>query len=334
MEYILPGFYTSIQILVLMSIGFIARKAGLVDQGFQKSVSAFLVKAALPLYFFAKMGRADLNVFRNSLYMPLAALVSFSAAFLLAFAVFRFLPLKTNEKRAGTALGAFGNSGYVPISLIEIFPMTIPVFSRYFDLDKAVILIGIYIFLYSPLLWSLGNNLITKRGHDFSLRNFISPPVCGILAGLLIPLFHLQEIVFNPEMPLLYIYTAIEKLGTILAPLILVTLGAMIAGIHLHDSVRRQMNTVLVGVIAVRYVLLPVIYFLFCIFILKPLGIDKVIIFVLFLEFHIPPANNFSTMAMNAGVNEDLTAYILFVTYILYIVLLPLYLMIFMSVLV
>ena len=144
MEYILPGFYTSIQILVLLSIGFVTRKTGLIDENFQKSVSSFLIKAALPLYFFTNMGRADLSALRSSLYMPLAAVINVAAAVLLAFAVFRLMPLEKKVKRAGIALGTFGNAGYIPISLIEIFPMTIPVFSNYLGGNKAVVLIGVY----------------------------------------------------------------------------------------------------------------------------------------------------------------------------------------------
>ena len=332
MEYILPGFYTSIQILVLLSIGFVTRKTGLIDENFQKSVSSFLIKAALPLYFFTNMGRADLSALRSSLYMPLAAVINVAAAVLFAFAVFRLLPLEKKVKRAGIALGAFGNGGYIPISLIEIFPMTIPVFSSYLGGNKAVVLIGVYLIIYSPLLWSVGNYFISRHNQKFSLNAFLSPPMYGIIAGLLIPLFRLQPFLFNPRMPFLYIYTAIEKLGTMLAPLVLVSLGAMIAGIKLHDSVRKQMNMVLLGVIFIRYLLLPAFYYLLYFYVLKPLGFEQAIIFVLFLEFHIPPANNFSVMAMNAGVNEDITAYVLLVTYILYIVLLPVFLMFFMSV--
>ncbi len=331
MEYILPGFYTSIQILVLLGIGFFTRKAGLIDQGFQKSVSSFLIKTALPLYFFTNMGRADLSFLKSSLYMPLAAVINTAAAVLFAFAVFSLLPLEKREKRAGIALGAFGNAGYIPISLVEIFPMTIPLFSGYFRSDKAVVLIGIYLFIYSPLLWSVGNYFLSGHNKKFSLKAFLSPPMYGIMAGLLIPVFHIQPVLFNPRLPFLYVYTALEKLGTILSPLILVTLGAMIAGIRLHDSVRKKMNLVLFGVLAVRYLLLPFFFYLLYYFILKPFGAEKAIVFVLFLEFHIPPANNFSTIAMNAGMNEDLTAYTLLVTYILYIVLLPVFLMIFMA---
>ena len=328
----LPGFFTSIQILVLLGIGFFARKSGIVDQHFQKSVSAFLIRIALPLYFFTKMGSSDISVLRGSLYMPLAAVVNTAAAVLFAFLFFSILPLDKREKGAGIALGAFGNGGYIPISLIEIFPMTMPLLSEYFGGDKAVVLIGIYLFIYSALLWSVGNYFLSSHSRKFSIKSLLSPPVYGILAGLFIPLFSLQPFFFNPGMPFLYIFSALEKMGTILAPLILVTLGAMIAGIKLHHSVRKQMNLILTGVIAVRYVLVPIFFYLIFFLILKPLNADSAIVFVLFLEFHIPPANNFSTMAMNAGVNEDLTAYVLLVTYLLYIVLLPLFLMIFMAV--
>ena len=331
MEYMLPGFYTSIQILVLLSVGYFARKTGLVDQGFQKSVSSFLIKAALPVYFFTKMGKSDLSVLKQSFYMPLAAVINVAVALLFAYTVFSLLPIENKGKRAGMALASFGNGGYIPVSLIGIFPLTIPVISSLFDCDKAVVLIGMYLVIYSPLLWTIGYFLISRQNQKFAVKNLFSPPLFGIIAGFLIPLFKIQPVLFNPRLPFLYIYSALEQLGLVLAPMILVTLGAMIAGIKLHDSVKKQMSFVLAAVIAVRYFLLPGFYFLAYFFVLKPLGIEPAVIFVLFLEFFIPPANNFSTMAMQSGVNEDMTAFVLFVTYILYIVLLPVFLMFFMS---
>ena len=242
-----------------------------------------------------------------------------------------FFLLHKKKKKAGIALGTFGNAGYIPISLIGIFPLTIPVFSTVFNCDKAIVLIGVYLIIYSPLLWSVGYFLISRDNQNFSFKNLLSPPLYGIIAGLLIPLFHLQPVLFNPALPFLYIYSALEQLGLVLSPLILVTLGAMIAGIKLHSSVKKQMNYILIAVSVVRFLLLPAFYFLVYFFVLKPIGAEKAVVFVLFLEFVIPPANNFSTMVMDSGVNKDLTAYILFVTYILYIVLLPVFLMLFMS---
>ncbi len=282
MEYMLPGFYTSIQIFVLLFIGYITRKTGLIDQAFQKSVSSFLIKAALPLFLFTKMGRSDLSILKHSFYMPLAAVVNVAAALLFAYAVFRFLPVEAKEKRAGIALGTFGNAGYIPISLVGIFPLTIPVFSTVFNCDKAVVLIGVYLIIYSPLLWSIGYFLISRDNQKFAFKNLLSPPLYGIIAGLLIPLFHLQPVLFNPSLPFLYIYSALEQLGLVLSPLILVTLGAMIAGIKLHSSVRKQMNYILTAVAAVRFLLLPAFYFLVYFFILKPLGIENAVVLFFF----------------------------------------------------
>ena len=151
------------------------------------------------------------------------------------------------------------------------------------------------------------------------------------MAGLLIPLLNLQHFVFDPALPVVYIYKALERLGSVLTPLILVNLGAMIAGIRLHSSVKKQMNVVLAGVAAVHYLIMPAVFYLLYFLVLRHINLDKTIIFVLFLEFHIPPANNLSTMAMDAGINEDLTAYVLLVTYILYVLLLPVFLIFFSS---
>lgn len=329
MEYVLPGFYTSIQLIALLGLGFFIRRTNLVDSAFQKSVSGFLIKAALPLYFFTTMARADISFLRESLYMPVAAVINVIAALAFSYAVFSIIALPEGEKRAGIALASFGNSGYIPVSLLEILPVTMPLFSGIHGGDKAVVLIGIYLFVYSPVLWSLGNYYISRQRSALSVRKLLTPPLYGILIGLLVPVFRLGPIIFNQELPFFYVFKALEKIGTVVAPLILVTLGAMIAGIKLHSSVKKQMNMVLFGTVLVRYLLLPLFFFSAYFLFLGPTGVDRVLLFVLFLEFHIPPANNFSTMALDSGVNEDVTAYVLLVTYAAYVVLLPVYLFIF-----
>jgi len=96
MEYLLPGFYTSIQFIVLIGLGFIIKRTGLVDNNFQKSVSGFLVKTALPVYFFTNMGKADISILIGSLYMPFAAVVNAAFAMLSSYIIFRFLPSSVN----------------------------------------------------------------------------------------------------------------------------------------------------------------------------------------------------------------------------------------------
>jgi len=331
LQYLIPGFYTSIQFIVLIGLGFIIRRTGLVNGNFQKSVSTFLVKVAMPVYFFTNMGKADITFLKGSLFMPLAAMAVPAISILSAFIIFRFISLPLKEKRASLALSAFGNAGYIPLSLLEILPLTMPLLASVYNFEKAVVFIGVYLFIYSPLLWSFGNFLIARSNVKFSFKELLSPSLYGIMAGLLIPLLNLQNFVFDPALPVVYIYKALERLGSVLTPLILVNLGAMIAGIRLHSSVKKQMNVVLAGVAAVHYLIMPAVFYLLYFLVLRHINLDKTIIFVLFLEFHIPPANNLSTMAMDAGINEDLTAYVLLVTYILYVLLLPVFLIFFSS---
>ncbi len=332
MEYLIPAFYTSLQIMVLIGLGFAVRRLNLIPESFHKAVSGFLVNVALPLYFFTKLGKTDLAFFRDGLFMPAASLVILALSLGMASLVFRFLPLSLGEKRAGMAMASFGNSGYLPLSFVEILPLTMPGIAERFGLDQAPLFIGAYLFANSPLLWTVGNFLITRSGTAIKPRELLTPPLYGIIAGLLIPLFHLEPFVFDPKLPFVYIFSALQQLGLVITPMILVNLGAMIAGVRLRDHFRKEMGAMLAGVSFIRFLLLPLLFYISYFLFLRHMNLHPAIVFILFLETHVPPANNLSVMAIQAGVNEDVSAFTLLGTHIVYILLVPLFIALFLHV--
>jgi predicted permease len=63
---------------------------------------------------------------------------------------------------------------------------------------------------------------------------------------------------------------------------------------------------------------------------MKPLAFSPAQIWTIFLLMHLPPATNFSVMASRAGRNEAHVSFTLLVTYLVYLVALPLYLLLFL----
>jgi len=245
--------------------------------------------------------------------------------------MFYFLPLKSDEKRAGIAFSSFGNSGYFPLSVIEIFPVTLPLISELFGTSEPTLYVGVYLLINSPLLWSVGNYLMTGKGRRPGIKEIITPPFVGVIFGFIALLTGFGAIAGNQELPFFHILSSLERISAMTMPLILISLGAMIGNLHTSGEKLSKLLLMAGATSAVRFLIMPALfygsYFLF----LKNLNLTPVQLWVLFLETHIPPASNLAVMAHSKGINEDYAAYTLLVTYSLYMIIFPFYLMLFLS---
>jgi malate permease and related proteins len=329
--YFLPIFYTVLQLFALIAIGFFLKKFGGWEDKFFSSLSIFVVKIALPLYLFIKISSSDPNVIARSPMFLLAAIIIMGTGAIVSIAVFSFLPFKENGKRAGIAFSTFGNSGYFPMSVIEIFPITLPFISELFGTSEPTLYVGVYLLVNSPVLWSAGNYLMTGKGKRPGIKEIFTPPFIGVLLGFLALLSGFEVIAGNKEMPVFHILASLEKISVMTLPLILISIGAMIGNLHVSGEKPSKLMLMAGATSTVRFLIMPALfygsYFLF----LKNLNLTPGQLWVLFLETHIPPATNLAIMAHSKGINEDYAAYTLMVTYALYMVIFPFYLMLFLQ---
>ena len=325
----LAVFYTLLQLLVLMALGFgLARFRGYPRILFQ-GLNRLTLNVALPVYFFVGISATSLADIRSGWIFPIASVVLITVSLSLSAPLLRLLRTPQEDRRTGMALSAFGNSGYIPLALMEIFPLTLPALAERFNPATATVYIGAFILVNSPLQWSLGNWLIAGRRGRPKATELITPPFVGILAGFAIVVTGVQGPLFDPHLPFLYAYKALEKVGNLTLPLIMICLGAMIAELSFEAGSWREMLGMAAAVSAVRYLALPLCFVAAYLFFLRPLGFTPVQNWVLFLEMHIPPATNLTIMAARAERNEHHVSFTLLVTYLLYILVLPLFMYVF-----
>ena len=321
--------YALLQLLFLSGIGFFLSRL----RGWPREVflgfNRFVATVALPVYFFTSIARTDPAGLRASWIFPVAAIAVCLVGLGVSTPVFALLPFSRAERKAGIGLSTFGNSGYLPLALMEILPLSLPALAERFGFSTATLYVGTYLVLNSPLLWTLGNWLVTGTGKP-RVGELITPPFIGIVTGLAVTALGLQGPLLDPTLPFLHIFRALERLGAVTVPLIMVALGAMIGGLSFEPGSRRGLFGMAATVAAVRFALLPAafvgIYFL----VLRPLSFTPSQTWVIFLMMHLPPATNLSVMAASAGRNEAHVSFTLLVTYLLYIVALPLYLLLFL----
>ncbi|MFP4383400.1 MAG: AEC family transporter [Spirochaetia bacterium] len=334
-RFFIPSLYIVLQITVVAALGFFLRRSkGRWGGDFFSSFSAMVVKVTLPIYFFVKFSQASLEDLKSAWMFPLAGPVIPLVGMGLSLIVLTLFRLRGNERRTAAAIGSFGNSGYIPITIVELLPLALPAVAASFGTDLPLLFIGSYLLTHSPLLWSFGRYLVTGSADKPKLKDFISPPLLGILAGLTIPLLGLKPVFFDSDLPFWYIHSALAKVSNITFPAILLCLGAIIGELKINgvDRIRkRQLLSSTAAVMIVRYLLMPGIFYGVFFAVFKPLQVPPPVIWVFFLETHIPPANNFAVMAKDSGRNEDITAFALLITYLAYLVVLPVSMLLFLT---
>lgn len=337
---VLPVLYTILQIAVPVLLGFFFRRAtGLSNESYNV-FGKLVVTLTLPLYFFVRVSRIDTTeILRGALFPVAAALIvgfGVAAGWLLAILMYPDRGSDTREeiryeRRLLAALGGFGNSGYLPLSIQELLPLTIPAMASYFGTDLPILFIGAYIFIQSPLLWSVGNYLVTGSIGKMQIRSFISPPIFGIVLGLAASIAGLSGAASDRSSALYYIWYALETVGSLTIPLVLLTLGGLIAGIHIPRGSGRRFRRMAGAVLVVRFLIIPGAFWLLYLTTHRLGFLPPAAILVLFLETHTPTASNFTVMTARVGRNEGEAAFTLMAGYIAYLIVFPIYLTVFLS---
>jgi predicted permease len=325
----LAVFYALLQLLFLSGLGFFLSRLRSWPRELFHGFNRFVVSVALPLSFFTSIARTDAASLRSSWIFPLAALASIALGLAFSGAVFGLPGFSPEDRRAGAGLSTFGNSGYLPIALMEILPLSLPALAQRFGFATAPLYIGTYLMVYSPTLWTLGNWLVAGTRRP-KLGELITPPFVGIVAGLAILGLGVQRPLLDPALPFYHVFRALERVGATTVPLVMVALGAMIGELAFEPGTRRGLLGMAAAVSAVRYLLFPAAFVAAYYLLLKPLAFTPTQVWTLFLLMHLPPATNFSVMASRARRNEAHVSFTLLVTYLVYLVVLPLYLLLFL----
>ena len=330
MEHIvLPVVYTALQLFLFIGIGVVIKKAGSWSEDFFTSLSRLVVRVVIPVYLFSRISRTDIGDFSSSwIFFAASALVTVTG-FSLGALFFSGKGIGRRERKAGISFSAFGNSGYLAISITDIIPISFPLLAEAVGSTTPFLYIGAYNLIHSVCLWSVGNFLIAGTSKRIRGREFFSPPVVGILSGFLVMSLGIGPLLEDKALPLYHLYTVLDKMSGLALPLVLICLGAMIAGLKPGMGRMLKAGRFISRILVIRFLLFPGLFYLFYFILFKPQEYATAQLWILFLMTHTPPALNLSVMAAQGGVNKELTSYTFLITYSVYIVLLPLFLLIF-----
>lgn len=328
-QYFFPILFSLLQILFLISVGFVLRRFAKWDNNVFAQISKLVVKITLPAMFISRISSISRSDLTSGAFFPFYTFIIVGVSLLFSLLFSRLFRIPHQSRKGYLALCIFSNVGYIPLALIDIFHVTILNFGNFFNLPLPSFYIGSFLFTYSPLLWSLGNYLITDSSSCLRFKQFIPPPVIGILTGLLLCLLGTGPLIADINMPFHYLHAGVKTLGSITSPLILLVLGAMIGDLKLDHPLSKEEVIFAFSPLLIRYGLLPVTFLMLLNYIPAMKTLSPAFLLVLFIQTTVPSPANFSVMAKTAGKNEEKTALSLLVAYGTYPLILPFYMVIF-----
>ena len=291
--------------LILICMGIVAMKCGILDEHSLGSVSKLVMRMALPAYIFINTaeGATREGLAQSLLVIPLAIALYVLLA-LLSKLLETIFHLKDNRAKVFRAIVMFGNVGFMGIPLVvELYP------------DTALLYISLFTILDQGLFWTYGVSLtkpVTLQKEKFSLKNLknlLSPALVAIVGATIL-------VLLNVHLPNV-LTTALTRLGAASMPLSLIYIGGMLS----LTDVRKVLRCgELYAEILLKMILLPLAYFLTMRALSVPMDMAGTITFLTGL----PAINMVAMLSKNNGSDGDYAVCAVMLTTIACLITLPL----------
>jgi hypothetical protein len=301
-------------VFALGAVGYVAVRARVLTRIGVAELTRLLVSFILPAFLFESV----YNEFSRE-KLPFLAVIGgleLAAVVLGASLAWALAAVVRARSHRGTimALCAYQNNAYLPVPLV--MALLAPD-----DAARARFFIGIFVLFFNPLLWTVGAFLLGEevpRGRRLAtfLRRMANGPFLSVLAGILVKTLFLQMGWTMPHGVLVFVKT----LGGATVPLAMVVLGAILAEAHWSRDFEPRAIFV---VMAVKMALVPLVALAW----LRTVpALDPILKLVVLVEAAAPPATNIMLVTKRYGGNTSLVALVLFATYLVSILTMPLWL--------
>lgn len=285
-------------LFIIMFIGIAAKRAKIINDGVEASISTLLMKIALPsLVLTSTNFETSTEVFSNMISILLITVASYLLTILLCTLIAKGLRYDKKNANVFISLIVFANVGFMGYPVARAFFGEIGVF--YTTVANLV---------FTFFLWTYGI-LLFNRKEKLNLGKLFN--IGTVSTCIAIFMFLLQLKLPYP------IYTALELTGKMTTPLAMILVGSLIAEI---DIIKLVSNKKVYLVSAIRLLLLPAA----TAYILKFLSFSEMVISICTLMAAMPSgatnaifANQFDSKPLFASTG-------VFVTTLLSIITLPL----------
>ena len=300
MELFTKTLQLQVELLLLMIVGYIAKKAKVIDNHQQKGLSELLINIILPANiiksFISTKNITNEYLFNCFLMILICLLIQLFTLIVFPYFFKRFDKTKSNVMEYGMLVS---NSSFIGIPVVEYLYGSIAV------TYTAVFQIPLRIFM-----WTAGVSLFTENKSNFKEKVKLiltHPCIISVVVGFIL-------MVSGINMPL-FLNDTIKYLSNSTTPISMLVIGAMLADIdvkHLFDFSTLYFSFL-------RLVAYP----LFLLVVLNIVGVDKLLTEILVLMTAMPCGSTCAILAQKYGYDYEYASKIIFVSSLFSIVTIP-----------
>lgn len=307
-----------IALFILLIIGFIVKRYGIITDELNKGLSNLIIKVTLPALLITSMNyRFSQEMFNNSMLILLVGTITY--VFMMAIAGLFTRIFKSEEPQKGVYkfLIIFSNTGFMGYPILHAVYGEIGVFYG-----------GVFNLLFNIFLWTLGVILVTPNivskdqigateKRIFNYRSLINPGIISVIIGFGLFVFSIQipSVIYNP----------LKSLGDTTTPLAMVVVGAMLGDGKFKEIIS---NYKLMAVSFIRLIMIPVAMIL----ILPLFNLPEIVLGTLVIVCGMPAAANTAIFARLYNSDYKLGSQGVFVTTLLSVITIPLMILLLTSI--
>ncbi len=313
MEGVLHGLEGIFEVLFIIAIGVILSKKGWFGSNMSAVFSKLVMKISLPLYMLCQMEK---DFTHDSLIRIAPDLILPFASIFLAYIVGRIAAkvLHIRRERQGVFVTCFFIANTIFIGL----PVNLALFGT-----QSVPSVMLYYMANTTMFWTLGiyhivNDSQGGKGNMplFSaqtIKKVFSPPLMGFLIGLAL-------VLANIKLPN-FLLTSFQYVGNMATPLSLLVIGIEMAGISFSDI---HWDRDVVGALIGRFLVCPA-----CVLALLPfIPVTPMSAQVFTMQASMPAMTQMTVVAKSIGADVRYSTQVTFITVVMGIVVIPLYMFI------
>lgn len=308
MDVILNALQSVLSIVVLIILGYYLARKGFFNDGAAALFSKLVINVSLPPMMISNM----VSFFdRENIYSAGKGIIIPFASMLICYAVAVLISniIKVNPERKGIFRAMFFASNTIFIGL----PVNLALFG-----EQSVPYVLFYYVANTTVFWTIGIHSISKdkggsKDKVFSIntvKRIFSPPLLGLLAGMLIVMSGIRL----PN----FILDSCRYLGQLTTPLSLLFIGISFSTIKIKDiTFDKDMAALLLG----RFVISPLIVYFLTFIIPIPSLMTKVFI----IQSAMPVIAQSAIVAAAYGGDQYYATYMVTITSILSVAFIPVY---------
>ena len=313
MEFVLKALEGLFSIVFIIGIGFVLSRRGWFDEYSSALIARLVTAVSLPFYMIVSISK---NFDHNKLVAMAPDLLLPICSMLLAFGVGKIAAhvFKIKKERRGI----FCTNFFIANTMFIGLPVNLALFG-----EKSIPAVMLYYMVNTTFFWTLGvHNIVqdtlsdTKNKPAFfspaALKKIFSPPLAGFIVGIIL-------VLLDCRLPS-FLMNSFQYIGNLTTPLALVFIGIEMSKIPLGEIGFDK--DLLLGV-AGRFLVCPV-----CVLALVPLlPVTPLSAQIFTMQATMPAMTQMAIVAKTYGADSAYAATLSFLTVLLGIVVVPLYMM-------